>query len=236
MNETLVLVTGGAGNLGRAVTRALLEAGARVAVPFYKTDSPSEMDALGAEFDGRLHTYALDLTTERGAEQAVRRATEWGGPLGSVIHLVGGFAGGSRLADTPLDVWTRMLDLNMTSAYLIARFAIPVLLDRGGGSFVFVSSRAAFEGRANRAAYSASKAGLLSLAKSIAEEYGPEGIRSNVVVPDTIDTEDNRRAMPDADYSRWVQPSAIAKIILFLASTQSGAVNGAALPVYYSGE
>lgn len=235
MNDKVVLVTGGAGNLGRSVTRAFLEAGARVAVPFYKTDQPTALDRLSSEFGERLHSFALDLTTERGAEQAVRQVVEWGGSLAAVTHLVGGFTGGTRLADTPIEIWTRMVDLNMTSAYLVARFAIPRLLETGGGAFVFVSSRAAFEGRAERAAYSATKAGLVSLAKAIAEEYGDEGLRSNVVVPDTIDTQANRRSLPETQQRRLTQPDAIARVILFLASAEARAINGAAVPVYATG-
>jgi NAD(P)-dependent dehydrogenase (short-subunit alcohol dehydrogenase family) len=235
MNEKVALVTGGAGNLGQTVTRAFLEAGARVAVPVYKTDKPSALDELAATFRDRLHPFALDLTTERGAEQAVREVVEWAGALHSVIHLIGGFTGGRRVVDTPIETWTRMVDLNMTSAFLIARFAIPQVLAAGGGSLVFVSSRAAFEGRAGRAAYAATKGGLITLAQAIGEEYGAEGIRSNVIVPDTLDTEDNRRAQPDADYSRWISPDAVAQVILFLASRASAVINGAAVPVYGRG-
>jgi NAD(P)-dependent dehydrogenase (short-subunit alcohol dehydrogenase family) len=234
MKDKVTLVTGGAGNLGQAVTRMMLERGARVAVPFYKSDAPSSIEGLKREFGPAFYSFALDLTTERGAEQAVRQVLEWGGGLHSVVHLVGGFHGG-RLADTPLDAWERLIQLNMTSAYLIARFALPVLAEGGGGSFVFVSSRAAFDAPAGRAAYAATKAGLLQLARAVAEEYGGEGIRSNVIVPDTIDTEDNRRAMPDADHSRWIRPEEIAKVILFLASGEASAINGAVLPVYGSG-
>jgi NAD(P)-dependent dehydrogenase (short-subunit alcohol dehydrogenase family) len=180
----------------------------------------------------QLLAFALDLTTERGAEQAIRHVVEWGGKLSTVAHLVGGYTGGTRTADTPYEVWTRMVDLNMTSAFLIARFAVPQLISGGGGSFIFVSSRAAFEGRTNRSAYAATKSGLVSFAKALAEEYGGEGIRSNVVVPDTIDTVDNRAAMPNADHRRWIKPEAIAEVIHFLASDSSRAINGAALPVY----
>jgi len=235
MKDRVVLVTGGAGNLGQAVTRAFLAAGARVAVPVYKTDQIAALESTNAEYQGQLFTFALDLTTERGAEQAIRQVVEWGGRLHSVVHLVGGYSGGTRIAELPLELWNRMVELNMTSAYLVARFALPSLIEGGGGSFVFVSSRAAFEGRSNRSAYAATKAGLLSFCRAVAEEYGAEGIRSNIIVPDTIDTPDNRAAQPDADYSRWVKPQSIAEVILFLASDASRAINGAAIPVYGSG-
>jgi NAD(P)-dependent dehydrogenase (short-subunit alcohol dehydrogenase family) len=235
MKDRVVLVTGGAGNLGQAVTRAFLAAGAKVAVPFYKTDQPSALDSIRGEFGDRLLAFALDLTTERGAEQAVRQVTEWGGKIDSVAHLVGGYVGGSRVTELPIESWNRMVELNMTSAYLVARFAVPVLLESGGGSFVFVSSRAAFDGRQGQSAYAATKAGLLSFARAVAEEYADEGVRANIVVPDTIDTEDNRAANPDANHERWVKPEEIADVIVFLASEQSRAINGAAIPVYGSG-
>jgi NAD(P)-dependent dehydrogenase (short-subunit alcohol dehydrogenase family) len=152
-----------------------------------------------------------------------------------VVHLIGGYTGGVRIADTPMEAWSRMVDLNLTSAYLISRFAIPRFVEAGRGSFVFVSSRAAFEGRKDQAAYAATKAGLIALAGAIGEEYGRDGIRSNVVVPDTIDTEDNRRARPNVDYSRWISPTAVARVILFLASERASAVNQATIPVYGAG-
>jgi NAD(P)-dependent dehydrogenase (short-subunit alcohol dehydrogenase family) len=235
MKDRVVLITGGAGNLGQAVTRAFLGAGARVAVPFYKTDKASALDAMKGEFGDRLHSFALDLTTERGAEQAIQQVREWGGRIESVVHLIGGYAGGSRIAEMPIETWNRMVELNMTSAYLVTRFALPGLIGSDGGSFVFVSSRAAFEGRANRSAYAATKAGLLSFARAIAEEYADEGIRANIVVPDTIDTEDNRAAQPKANHSKWVKPDELAQVIVFLASDASRAINGAAIPVYGSG-
>lgn len=235
MNDRVVLVTGGAGNVGRAVTRAFLESGARVAVPFYKTDTPTALDDLAHRFRDRLQMFALDLTTERGADQAIRQVVEWAGTIDSVVHLIGGYSGGSRLADTPIEAWARMVDLNMTSAYLVSRFAIPRLVEAGGGSFVFVSSRAALEGRSGQAAYAATKAGLIALAGAIGEEYAAERIRSNVVVPDTIDTEDNRRAHPDADPSRWIDPADVARVILFLASDRASAINQATVPIFGSG-
>jgi NAD(P)-dependent dehydrogenase (short-subunit alcohol dehydrogenase family) len=235
MKDKVVLITGGAGNLGRVVTRAFLEAGALVSVPLYKTDTSGALDSLPAKLKEKFHTFSLDLTTERGADQAVKQVVEWGGSLHGVVHLVGGYSGGTLLADTPLETWTRMIDLNLTSAYLVSRFAIPAMLARGGGSLVFISSRAAFQGRATHAAYSTSKAGLTILSKAIAEEYGTSGIRSNVVVPDSIDTAANRRSMPDADRSRLIEPEEVARVILFLSSGDAAAVNGAEVPLYQPG-
>lgn len=232
MNERVVLVTGGAGNLGRAVTRAFLESGGRVAIPFYKTDQPDVLDALKGEFAGRIFTFALDLTTERGAKGAVEQVAEWGGRLDAVAHLVGGFMGGMRVGDTPAEVWERMINLNLRSAWLMAGAAIPAMLEGGGGSLVFVSSRRVLQERANYGAYAVSKAGLHTLAHSIAEEYANDGIRANVILPGVVDTPENRRDMPHGEFEGWTSPEEIARVIVFLASSASGPVNGATIPVY----
>jgi NAD(P)-dependent dehydrogenase (short-subunit alcohol dehydrogenase family) len=232
MSEPVVLVTGGAGNVGLAVTEAFLRRGARVVVPLYKTDHPASLDALRDSHAGRLHTFALDLTTERGAEQAVQQAVEWGGGIDAVAHLMGGYAGGASLADTPMATWDRMMDLNLKSAWLVARFSLPRMVAQGGGAFVFVSSRAAVRGRAGHGAYAVAKSALLTLVEAIAEEYGTQGIRANAVLPGTIDTEANRRANPGADPSGWTPPAQIADVVAFLASAESVAINGAAVPVY----
>lgn len=231
MKDAVVLVTGGAGNVGRAVTHAFLRGGARVAVPLYKTDQPSALDALRAEFGNRLHTFGLDLTTERGAQHAVEQVVEWGRRLDVVAHLVGGFTGGAPLADTAIEVWDRMMDLNVKSAWLISRFAIPRMLEGGSGSLVFVSSMAAREVQERQGAYTVSKAALLTLVECLAAEYRTRGIRANAVLPGTVDTEANRRAMPDADHSLWTHPEEIARVIVFLSGPESTAVNGAAVPV-----
>lgn len=232
MTDRVVLVTGGAGNLGRAVTRAFLEAGAHVAVPFYKTDPPDAVESLRTEFGERLLVFAFDLTTERGAQEAVREVTEWRGRLDTVAHLVGGYRGGVLLADTPVEVWDRMMDLNLRSAWLVARAAIPVFQQHGGGSFVFVSARAARRDRAGHSAYAISKAAVLTLVETIAEEYGDQEIRANAVLPGVLDTEDNRRSMPEQDPGAWTAPADVARAILFLSSPESVAINGAAVPVY----
>lgn len=235
MTDSVVLVTGGAGNLGRAVTRAFLESGAGVAVPVYKTDHPDALNALRAEFGRRLFPCALDLTTERGANAAVEQVVEWAGRLDAVAHLVGGWRGGMRLGDTPVEVWDRMMDLNLKSAFLVARAAIPVMVRGGGGSMVFVSSRAARERRAGSGAYAISKAALCTLVETLHEEYADEGIRVSGILPDTIDTEDNRRAMPDADRSAWTPPEEIARVILDLTRGGPGSSSGSCIPVYRAG-
>jgi NAD(P)-dependent dehydrogenase (short-subunit alcohol dehydrogenase family) len=232
MSDTVVLVTGGGGHLGIAVSRLFLERGSDVSVPVYHSDRSGSTEALGLEHPDRVHTFALDLTTERGASEAVREVVRWRGRLDGVVHLVGGYEGGSRLAETPLEVWERMMDLNLKSAWLVARAAIPVMLGNGGGSLVFVSSRAARRGRAGHGAYSIAKAGVLTLVETLAAEYGDEGVRANAVLPGLMDTEANREQMPAGEHDRWTSPAEVAEVIHFLTLGPSRAVNGASVPVY----
>jgi len=218
MTDSTFLVTGGAGNLGRSVTEHLLGRGDRVAVPFHKTDRPDALKPFKERFGDRLFEFGMDLTTDRGAGEAVKRVVEWAGSLNGVAHIMGGYRGGASIAETPVEEWDRMMSLNLRSAFLVARAAIPPMQSGGGGALVFVSSRAALAGRAGRGAYAVSKAALITLAETISEEYREDGIRANTILPGTVDTEDNRRAMPDADYARWTAPEEIARVVAFLTS------------------
>jgi NAD(P)-dependent dehydrogenase (short-subunit alcohol dehydrogenase family) len=232
-DSPVVLITGGAGNLGRAVSRAFLAAGYRAFIPLHQTDRREALDALNQEFGpGRAHGALLDLTTERGAASAAQQAVEWGGRLDAVAHLMGAWTGGKTIPETPGDVFEAMMSVNLTSAFLIAKAAIPRLVSSGGGAMVFISSRGAREHRAKSAAYAIAKAGVVVLAESIAEEWGAQGVRANCVLPGTIDTPANRAAMPNADHSLWTPPEQIASTIVFLASDAAAAVNGASLPAY----
>ncbi|HYH81982.1 MAG TPA: SDR family oxidoreductase [Longimicrobium sp.] len=228
----VAFISGGAGNLGRAVTAAFLDAGWRISVALHHTDRKDALDPLLKAHPGRVSTCMLDLATERGADSAIRQTVQWGGRLDAVIHLMGAYHGGAKVADTTQGVWDAMITVNLTSAFLLARAAIPRMLEGGGGALVFVSSRAAREKRSGNSAYAVAKSGLLVLAETIAEEYGDEGIRANAVLPGTIDTPANRQAMPDADASKWTPPDEIARVVLFLASPDAAPVNGAAVPVY----
>jgi NAD(P)-dependent dehydrogenase (short-subunit alcohol dehydrogenase family) len=231
MSEPVVLVTGGAGNLGRAVTRHFLDAGWRVAVPLHKNDSKEALADAARTHPGRLQTFMLDLTTERGAEAAIRQATEWAGRLDAVAHLVGGWFGGMPLTETPIEAWDRMMDLNVKSGYLVARYAIPAMTRGGGGSLVFVSSRTSVTGRTGNVAYAVGKAALNALVEGLHEEHRAAGIRANAVLPGTIDTPANRAGMPGADASHWTSPDDIARVILFLAGDGAKSVSGALVPV-----
>ena len=226
--DRAALITGGTGGLGRACVDLFLADGWRVAVPTHHDGGEALAQAAGRHGD-RLTWFRADLTAEAGAADAVARTAEWAGRLDAVVHTVGGYAGGAPLHETPADAWDRMFDVNLRSAFLIARAAIPRLSERG--SLVFVSSRAAVHGRKGHAAYAVSKAALLTLTEAIAEEYRGR-VRANAVLPGTIDTAANRAAMPGAKHETWTPPEEIARMILFLASPASAPASGGAIPVY----
>jgi NAD(P)-dependent dehydrogenase (short-subunit alcohol dehydrogenase family) len=157
------------------------------------------------------------------------------GRLDVLAHTVGGFAGGQALADTDDATWNRMLDMNLHSTFHILRATLPMLKKARSARIIAIGSRAAVDPGPNVAAYSASKAAMVSLIRTVALENKDAGLTANVILPGTIDTPANRAAMPKADYTQWVQPSNIASLMVWLASDAAQDVNGAVIPVYGAG-
>jgi len=237
------LVTGGSGNLGRAVVSALLRRGDHVHVPLWSPEEGAALtavlQALEPELPGvraRLFVHeGIDLSRASGAERLFTAfdEIEKGGP-DAVLHLAGGFHF-APIAETDPDDWQRMHDMNTTSAFLTAREAFPRMVTQGGGRIVMVSALPVLErGRAGMSAYAAAKAGVLSLVETLAREGAPHGITVNAILPSIIDTPTNREAMPDADFSQWVSPDEIAAVLSFLISPAAGVVTGAAIPLQRS--
>ncbi len=219
------LITGGAGGLGAAVVSAFLADGWRVVAP----GRPGSADRVP---DGAL-TVEADLTVPADVEAAALVAAgDDDAPLGAVINLVGGYADGERIHDTPIEDFEAMLRVNLRPTYLVTAAALPHLMVAGGGSVVCVSSRAALAPFPGAAGYATAKAAVLAFANTVAVEYRRSGVRCNTVVPSVIDTPANRATMPTADAARWVAPADIARVILFLASDASAPTSGATVPVY----
>jgi NAD(P)-dependent dehydrogenase (short-subunit alcohol dehydrogenase family) len=230
VDDRFVLVAGGTGALGRAVCLAFLAAGARVTASGRRA---SEFDALAAAAGAaqdRLRFAQGDVADPRQAAMAVEEASR-GGPLSAVVNTVGGWAGGKPITGEDPDVLARMLAANLAPGHALARAAVPVLAMHGGGAIVEVASMGAIGPQPGQASYAAAKAAALSLFLSLAEEVRPQRIRVNVVMPGTMDTEANRRAMPGADRSTWARTEDVARVILFLCSDHARAVSGAAIPV-----
>ena len=225
MKDKIVLVTGANGGLGTAVTQAFLDAGAKVA--------GSARDIQQTSFRSADFTaMPADIADPKGAIALVDQVLQKFGRLDVLAHTVGGFAGGKTVAETDDATFERMLDLNLNATFYLVRAAIPVMRKSGQGRIIAIGSRAAEEPGPGVGAYSASKAAMVSLIRTVAVENRDAGITANVILPGTIDTPANRQAMPKADVSAWVQPANIASLIFWLASDAAKDVNGAVVPVY----
>jgi NAD(P)-dependent dehydrogenase (short-subunit alcohol dehydrogenase family) len=215
-----VLVTGGTGGLGGAVTRAFAEAGWRTVVP-YRSKPPEGVVAVEA-----------DLTDPQSVGEVARVAAESReAPLKAVVNLVGGFTMGGRVHETPIDEFEAQFRTNLRPTYLVSAATIPHLIAAGGGSVVCLSSRAALHPFPGAAGYITSKAAVLALVEALDAEYKQDGIRVNAVLPGVIDTPANRESMPNTARTDWVAPADIAKTILFLAGDESMTISGARIPV-----
>jgi NAD(P)-dependent dehydrogenase (short-subunit alcohol dehydrogenase family) len=225
MAERSVLITGGTGGLGEAVVSAFLSGGWRVVAPV----RPGSV----ARLPGAVTAIEADITSPVDVGAAVQAAAgDASAPLRAVVNLVGGYAGSGLVHETPVGDFEAMLRINLRPAYLVTSAALPHLIAAGGGSLVYVSSRAAVAPFAGAAGYVTSKAAVLAFANAVAVEYRDQGVRANTVLPSVIDTPLNRSGQPGADFSRWVTPAEIAGVITFLAGDASAPTSGATVPVY----
>ncbi|GAB3814454.1 3-oxoacyl-ACP reductase FabG [Micromonospora zhanjiangensis] len=245
MVQRSVLVTGGTGGLGQAVTAAFVADGWRVVVPVRAGSGrpdrrdgrppggPAGPTAGRSATDGPVVRVTADLTRPEDVAAAVAVAAgEADAPLRAVVNLVGGYAAGGRVHETPVEEFERIVALNLRPTYLVTQQALPHLVAAGGGSVVCVSSRAAVAPFPGAAGYVTAKAAVLAFASAVAVEYRAAGVRCNTVLPSIIDTPTNRADQPDADQTRWVPPAEIATVIRFLAGDESAPTSGAAIPVY----
>ena len=215
-----VLVTGANGGLGTAVCQAFLDSGATVigVARVWKEPPP-------------FPTIAADVGTAEGCEKMVAQALQRG-PLDALVHLVGGFSGGSPLMETSDQTWDGMMSLNLRTAFCAMRAALRPMTVAGRGRIVAIGSRVAVEPSPNFAAYAVSKAALVALVRNVAAEGKKSGITANIVLTSTIDTPQNRKAMPEADFTKWVTPQSVARLMVWLASDAAADTSGAVIPIY----
>ena len=235
LSGKVAVITGGAGNLGQATVRAFLDAGAQVVAV---DRSAERAEAIYRGPDGlpdRLRVMAADLSDPDDVGSLVSSVRQRLGGIDVVVNTVGTFRGGKPVHEEDPELWELLFKINLMTALLMSRAVIPLMLERKSGHIINVASRNALAGSANVAAYSASKAAVLRLTESMAQEVKAAGINVNAVLPGTIDTPQNREAMPDADFAKWVAPEAVADVIVFLGSEAARAITGAAIPVYGRG-
>jgi len=223
-----IVVGGGTGDLGLAVVAALLEEGARVAVP-YRTASAWE--ALRASLPASAEVWGrpAEIADPAAAQRFVDESVGWLGRLDGVAALAGAYAGAGPLHEAPEEEWPAMITANLQTTYALCRASLPHLR-RHVGSIVTIGSRVVEGGGAGAAGYAVAKAGVVALTRAVAAENRAHGVRANCLMPGTIDTPGNRAAMPKADRSSWTPPEALARIIVFLLSPASAPLSGAVLP------
>ncbi|KQP49207.1 SDR family NAD(P)-dependent oxidoreductase [Pseudorhodoferax sp. Leaf274] len=224
-----ILITGAAGHLGRATAARARAQGARLLL--LDRDAGALQRAYGGAADEAQVQVAADLLDRAQLAAALAPQIERLGRVDTLLHIAGGFRMGEAVHETTAHSWDFLMDLNARSFVNVAAVLVPHLLAHGGGRIVTVGAGAALRGGAQMGAYAASKSALIRLTEAMSAELKGQGVNVNCVLPSTIDTPDNRAAMPDADATQWVHPDALADVMLFLASDAARAVHGAALPV-----
>lgn len=227
----VVLVTGAAGNLGQAVARTFFSRGACVALADRTPDRLGQIYPDWVSLPQVLFAVPFDMDSPEAVRLLVARIVDRFGRLDILANTVGGYRAGQPIHQTTLDTYDLMFHVNTRTAFIISQAVIPVMITQGSGKIIHVASRGGLTGAANAASYCAAKSALINLTESMALELKGNGINVNCVLPGVIDTPQNRAATPNANTSKWVTPEAIADVILFLASHEARAVQGAAIPI-----
>jgi NAD(P)-dependent dehydrogenase (short-subunit alcohol dehydrogenase family) len=227
----VALVAGGTGGLGRAVSLAFLEEGATVALVYQKVNGFEALRNEAGSAASRVEGFAADVTSESPVGELVRAIMAKHGRLDAMVNAVGGYAAGASLWETDPKVFEQMFALNFRSGFVLARAVAPAMVKQGHGAIVNVASKAAVDHAAGSAAYASSKAAAVAMIDSLAADLKGTQVRANSILPSIIDTEANRKAMPDADFSKWPKPQEIARVILFLCSDDAQLIQGASITV-----
>jgi NAD(P)-dependent dehydrogenase (short-subunit alcohol dehydrogenase family) len=231
LKDRIAIITGGTGALGRAVVLAFLEEGAKVACTYIVDKELEQSSSLIKNYESNLVFVQADVTKEKPVAETVQKTLERFGRIDILVNIVGGFAY-AKVLDTDEKIWDSMMNVNLKSTFLCSKAVLPHMIKQSYGKIINISSRPALKGSSGVGAYAASKAGVLNLTETIADEVRDYEINVNAILPSTIDTPVNRRDMPEADFSKWVKPEEIARVIVFLVSDDSKAISGAGIPVY----
>lgn len=227
-SEQVVLVTGAGGNVGRALAEASAARGASCVL--LDLDEARLRELYGADTEKQV-VVAANLSDAAALRAGLQEAIQHVGSITVAFNTVGGFAMGEPVHRTGAALWQQMAELNVASMLNVCSEVVPPMEAAGYGKIVNIAANAALRGQANMGAYCATKSAVISLTQSMAAELREKGVNVNCVMPSIIDTPQNRAAMPDADFERWVKPDSLARVMLFLASDEAGDVHGAAVPV-----
>jgi NAD(P)-dependent dehydrogenase (short-subunit alcohol dehydrogenase family) len=224
LNKRIVLITGAKGGLGSFITQAFLGTGATVV--------GASRSIAAADFpDANFVPLPADFTKAASANDAIQSVASRFGGLDVLVHVMGGFAGGKTIAETDDATWDQMRDLNLSSAFYTFRAAIPYLRKSGSGRIVAIGSLTAVEPHAGLGAYVIFKSALTTLVRTVALENKDAGLTANVILPGTMDTPTNRKSMPNADFSKWVQPTDVAELVLRLSDERIRHFTGVTVPI-----
>ena len=231
-SDRVVVITGAFGALGAAVARAFGQTGARLAL----IDVAQPSAEMQREFSGSQHLLlgGADLANEEATRKGMAATAMRFGGIDVLVNVAGGFRW-EKVEGGSLDTWDSLYAMNLRSAVVSCKCALPALLERGGGRIINIGAGAAAKAGPGMGAYAASKAGVQRLTEALSEELKDRNVTVNAILPGTIDTPRNRLDMPKADFSKWVAPAKIAQVIVFLASEDASAITGAAIPVFGRG-
>jgi NAD(P)-dependent dehydrogenase (short-subunit alcohol dehydrogenase family) len=225
----VVLITGGTGALGRAVAQTFGTLNATTVVTYIIDE---EREDVKAKIKTIAELVKADITKEDQAKKLVSHVINTYDRIDVLVNVVGGYLGGKTVAELDETEWDKMMSMNLKSAFLISKHVIALMVSAKHGKMVHISSRTGLKSDGYDSAYSASKSGLIRLVESISEEVKEHNININCILPSTIDTEANRKAMPNSDFSKWVKTEDLAKVVLFLCSEEAKVINGAAITAY----
>ena len=228
----VVLITGGTGALGREASLSFLKSSAVAAITHVTDREIPQLESTLGDLMKKVMLIKADIGDEVQVEKTVSDIVKKYGQIDILINVVGGYLGGKKVTEMTGKEWDLMMNLNLKTAFLISKHVVGQMVKQGSGKVVHVAARLGLKGVAGNSAYVASKSGLIRLVESLSDEVKDKNINVNCILPSIIDTSTNRKDMPNADFSKWVKPSEIAQVMLFLASDDSKPIHGAAIPVY----
>jgi len=231
-DEKVVLISGGTGALGQTISLDFLKSGANVIVTYVNDSEIESLESKFGNFMKKVMLVKVNLMNEDEVKELILKIINANNKIDVLVNAVGGYHAGQPITQISEKDWDLMMNLNLKTAFLISKHVVKEMENKGHGKVIHVAARSGLKGSGNDAAYVASKSGILRLVESLSEEVKNKNINVNCVLPSIIDSDANRQSMPEEDFSKWVSPSEISKVIFFLASDESNSIHGASIPTY----